>query len=175
MASDGCGPGRSKGRTAWGPGRRCSAPSLPVVRSRCLGSGAIGPPRLGGGVCARSRAADRALDRHPGSRYRGRHADLVGHRQRPINQAQASWTASNLPADWRQVRDAWEHYRAASFGLAVLAFTSLLVGTLTDTAPQVPPCAPAAGARKSREPASLGNVGLMMHADVRVTANSAPR
>lgn len=51
----------------------------------------------------------------------------------PINQAQATWTASNLPADWRQVRDAWEHFHAASFGLAVVAFVALLVGTLADT------------------------------------------
>ena len=51
----------------------------------------------------------------------------------PINQEQAGWTTTSLPANWREVRDSWELFHAASFGLATMAFTALLVGMLYDS------------------------------------------
>jgi len=51
----------------------------------------------------------------------------------PLNQQVASWTPETLPANWREVRDAWDGFHAASSALAALALTSLLIVTLHDT------------------------------------------
>lgn len=50
----------------------------------------------------------------------------------PINVQVATWTPRNLPANWRQARDAWDAFHAASSGLATLAFITLLVAILRD-------------------------------------------
>jgi hypothetical protein len=51
----------------------------------------------------------------------------------PLNQQIASWTPATLPANWREVRDAWDSFHAASSVLAALALASLLIATLRDT------------------------------------------
>ena len=48
----------------------------------------------------------------------------------PLNQQIATWTPETLPADWREVRDAWDRFHAMSSVLAALAFTVLLVDIL---------------------------------------------
>ena len=48
----------------------------------------------------------------------------------PLNQQIATWTPETLPADWRDVRDAWDRFHAMSSVLAALAFTVLLVDIL---------------------------------------------
>ena len=53
----------------------------------------------------------------------------------PLNVQIASWRPDTLPASWRDVRNAWDHFHAASSGLAVLAFILLLIATLRDTSP----------------------------------------
>src|ERR1051326_1717860 len=54
----------------------------------------------------------------------------------PLNVQVASWRPETLPATWREVRDAWDRFHAASSVLAALALTSLLIATLRDTSPQ---------------------------------------
>ena len=51
----------------------------------------------------------------------------------PLNQQIASWTPQTLPANWREFRDAWDGFHAASSALAALALISLLIATLSDT------------------------------------------
>jgi hypothetical protein len=51
----------------------------------------------------------------------------------PLNQQIASWTPDTLPANWNDVRDAWDRFHAASSAFAALALTALLVATLRDT------------------------------------------
>jgi uncharacterized membrane protein len=48
----------------------------------------------------------------------------------PLNQQIAAWTPQTLPANWQQVRDAWDRYHAISSVLAAVAFTVLLVDVL---------------------------------------------
>jgi len=50
----------------------------------------------------------------------------------PLNQQIASWTPETLPANWREIRNAWDSFHAASSALAALALTSLLIDTLRD-------------------------------------------
>jgi Domain of unknown function (DUF1772) len=50
----------------------------------------------------------------------------------PLNQQIASWTPETLPANWREVRNAWDSFHAASSVLAALALTALLLATLRD-------------------------------------------
>jgi uncharacterized membrane protein len=47
-----------------------------------------------------------------------------------LNQQIATWTPETLPANWREVRDAWDRFHAISSVLAAVAFTVLLVDTL---------------------------------------------
>jgi multisubunit Na+/H+ antiporter MnhB subunit len=56
----------------------------------------------------------------------------------PLNQQIASWTPETLPANWREIRNAWDGFHAASSALAALALTSLLIATLRDTSSGVP-------------------------------------
>jgi hypothetical protein len=51
----------------------------------------------------------------------------------PLNQQIATWTPQTLPANWQQIRDAWDTYHAISSGLAALALVALLVSVLRDT------------------------------------------
>jgi hypothetical protein len=51
----------------------------------------------------------------------------------PLNQQIASWTPETLSANWREVRNAWDGFHAASSALAALALTSLLIATLSNT------------------------------------------
>jgi hypothetical protein len=51
----------------------------------------------------------------------------------PLNQQIASWTPQTLPANWREIRNAWDGFHAASSALAALALISLLIATLSDT------------------------------------------
>lgn len=51
----------------------------------------------------------------------------------PLNLQITSWTASTLPANWRQTRDAWDGFHATSSALAALALIVLLSATLRDT------------------------------------------
>jgi hypothetical protein len=51
----------------------------------------------------------------------------------PLNQQIASWTPQTLPANWREIRNAWDGFHAASSALAALALISLLLATLSDT------------------------------------------
>lgn len=44
----------------------------------------------------------------------------------PINTQIASWTGSTLPANWSQIRDAWQSFHALSAGLAAVALGALL-------------------------------------------------
>jgi hypothetical protein len=55
----------------------------------------------------------------------------------PLNQQIASWTPDTLPANWNDVRDAWDRFHAASSAFAALALTALLVATLRDTPPSL--------------------------------------
>jgi uncharacterized membrane protein len=48
----------------------------------------------------------------------------------PLNQQIAAWTPQTLPANWQQVRDAWDRYHAISSVLAAVAFTVLLIDVL---------------------------------------------
>src|SRR5215217_5479296 len=48
----------------------------------------------------------------------------------PLNQQIATWTPETLPANWREVRDAWDRFHAMISVLAALAFTVLLVDIL---------------------------------------------
>ena len=48
----------------------------------------------------------------------------------PLNQQIATWTPETLPANWQQVRDAWDRFHVISSVLAALAFTVLLVDLL---------------------------------------------
>lgn len=48
----------------------------------------------------------------------------------PINADIASWTASTVPANWSQTRDAWQTFHAISAMLAGVAFCALLVVAL---------------------------------------------
>ncbi len=51
----------------------------------------------------------------------------------PLNQQIATWTPQTLPPNWREVRDAWDSFHAASSVLAALSLICLLVATLRDT------------------------------------------
>jgi hypothetical protein len=51
----------------------------------------------------------------------------------PINVQVASWRPDTFPATWREARDAWDRFHAASSVLAALALTSLLIAMLRDT------------------------------------------
>lgn len=51
----------------------------------------------------------------------------------PLNQQIATWTPATLPANWREVRDAWDSFHAASSGLAALSLVCLLIAILRDT------------------------------------------
>jgi Domain of unknown function (DUF1772) len=51
----------------------------------------------------------------------------------PLNQQIAAWTPQTLPANWHEVRDAWDRFHAVSSAFAALALTALLVATLRDT------------------------------------------
>src|SRR5581483_1260622 len=51
----------------------------------------------------------------------------------PINQQVVTWTPATLPANWQQLRDAWDTFHAISSGLAALALTTLLLALLRDT------------------------------------------
>jgi hypothetical protein len=55
----------------------------------------------------------------------------------PLNVQVASWRPETLPATWREVRDAWDRFHAASSILAALALTSLLIAMLRDTSPSL--------------------------------------
>ena len=50
----------------------------------------------------------------------------------PLNQQIMVWTASTLPANWREVRDVWDAFHAASSALAALALTVLLIAVLRE-------------------------------------------
>lgn len=51
----------------------------------------------------------------------------------PINQQVMTWTPATVPADWQQMRDAWDRFHAISSVLAALALIALLIATLRDT------------------------------------------
>ena len=51
----------------------------------------------------------------------------------PLNQQIASWTPANLPATWREIRNAWDSFHAASSVLAALSLVTLLIALLRDT------------------------------------------
>lgn len=51
----------------------------------------------------------------------------------PLNQQVANWTAQTLPPNWREVRDAWDGFHAASSVLAALSLICLLVAVLRET------------------------------------------
>ena len=51
----------------------------------------------------------------------------------PLNQQIAAWTPDTLPANWHEVRDAWDRFHAVSSAFAALALAALLVATLRDT------------------------------------------
>ncbi len=51
----------------------------------------------------------------------------------PINQQVTTWTPATMPANWPQMRDAWDRFHAISSGLAALAFITLLIATLRTT------------------------------------------
>lgn len=55
----------------------------------------------------------------------------LGHN--PLNQQVMAWTPQTLPANWREIRDAWDGFHAASSAFAALALAALLVATLRDT------------------------------------------
>ena len=48
----------------------------------------------------------------------------------PLNQQIASWRPETLPANWREVRNAWDGFHAAISALAALALTILLIDIL---------------------------------------------
>lgn len=55
----------------------------------------------------------------------------------PINGQIASWTASTLPTNWGQTRDAWQTFHAVSAALAAVAFGALIaVGLSTSIGAQ---------------------------------------
>jgi hypothetical protein len=51
----------------------------------------------------------------------------------PLNQQIATWTPQSLPANWHEIRDAWDRFHAASSVFAALAFTALLMALLRET------------------------------------------
>jgi hypothetical protein len=51
----------------------------------------------------------------------------------PLNQQVASWRPETLPANWREIRDAWDGFHATSSVLAALALISLLLALLRET------------------------------------------
>lgn len=51
----------------------------------------------------------------------------------PLNQQIMAWSGASIPANWRETRDAWDTFHAASSAFAALALTALLVATLRDT------------------------------------------
>lgn len=51
----------------------------------------------------------------------------------PLNQQIATWTPQSLPANWHEIRDAWDRFHAASSAFAALAFTALLMALLRET------------------------------------------
>lgn len=57
----------------------------------------------------------------------------------PLNQQIATWTPESLPANWHQIRDAWDRFHAASSVFAALAFIALLIALLRETPPSLVP------------------------------------
>ncbi len=53
----------------------------------------------------------------------------------PLNQQIATWTPQTMPANWRDIRDAWDGFHAASSACAALALVTLLIAALRDTLP----------------------------------------
>lgn len=51
----------------------------------------------------------------------------------PLNQQIVTWTSQSMPANWHEIRDAWDRFHAASSGFAALAFTVLLIALLRET------------------------------------------
>ena len=51
----------------------------------------------------------------------------------PLNQQVMTWTPQTLPANWHEIRDAWDGFHAASSAFAALALVALLLATLRDT------------------------------------------
>lgn len=51
----------------------------------------------------------------------------------PLNLQIATWTPQSLPANWHEIRDAWDRFHAASSAFAVLAFIALLIALLRET------------------------------------------
>jgi ribose/xylose/arabinose/galactoside ABC-type transport system permease subunit len=51
----------------------------------------------------------------------------------PLNQQVATWTPQTLPPNWREVRDAWDSFHAASSVLAALSLICLLIALLRET------------------------------------------
>jgi hypothetical protein len=51
----------------------------------------------------------------------------------PLNQQIATWTPQSLPANWHEIRDAWDRFHAASSACAALAFIALLISLLRET------------------------------------------
>jgi hypothetical protein len=51
----------------------------------------------------------------------------------PLNQQIATWTPQSLPANWHEIRDAWDRFHAASSAFAALAFIALLMALLRET------------------------------------------
>src|SRR5947209_11676787 len=51
----------------------------------------------------------------------------------PLNQQIATWTPQSLPANWHEIRDAWDRFHAASSACAALAFAALLMALLWET------------------------------------------
>jgi Domain of unknown function (DUF1772) len=58
----------------------------------------------------------------------------------PLNQQIATWTPQSLPANWHEIRDAWDRFHAASSVFAALAFTALLIALLRETPSSLVPC-----------------------------------
>jgi hypothetical protein len=54
----------------------------------------------------------------------------------PVNAAFAGWTAQTLPADWPDYRRQWELGHAIAFGLALIAFCTLMRATFVEACAQ---------------------------------------
>jgi hypothetical protein len=50
-----------------------------------------------------------------------------------LNQQIAAWTPETLPANWHEIRDAWDSFHAVSSAFTALALIALLVATLRET------------------------------------------
>jgi hypothetical protein len=74
----------------------------------------------------------------------------------PINQQVMTWTPATLPANWQQLRDAWDTFHAISSGLAALAFTTLLVALLRDVPASLAPTRRSARERERQPQRQVG-------------------